>query len=374
MSLQHPILTFDLVGIALALSKLLQVLLPFAAVAAVRDLPPVRRLLERWAAGKIPDGDPVARQEAIGAWERRFGRLIGFFSWKIGCDLGFFLVTPHSLWQAFTLAGLIPYTIVQYGIYRLFGQKMALSGMWNPLAEERYRTPSLQRRKPVRRLLAMWLHEDFNATSTHVPARRVFLKPFVDFGAVVLSWSLYTVGIFLVESGEWTLAPLWDFPVAEMLGMYVGGTLAFIIGYNLGVGLYLLLARVVGERLWQEPAWAMQTAEGGWAGAFRAFRRVTRIRVYRFVRANGLSLHWVAGVVVGIAMVGFIAKPMAFAVRGAALQAWYAAFGPGEKELAAQARLTRAAFRPETAPATFTAELREYLHLIQAPRPQEEKP
>jgi len=360
MSLQHPILTFELVGIALALSKLLQVLLPFVFTVIGRSLKLTRSWMEHRAAREVPDGDPIARREVIGKYERRLGRLVGFFSWKIGCDLGFFLVTPHSLWQAFTLAGLIPYTIVQYCIYYGLGQKMVLSGMGNPFVEEQYRTPSLQRKKPMRRLLSMWLHEDLNSTSAHVPTRRIFLKPFVDFGAVVLSWSLYTVGLFIVESGEFTLAPLQQFPIAEMLGMYVGGTLAFIIGYNLGFGLYLLLARFLGERLWHHPAW-MPEADSGWAGPFRKFRRPTRWRVHRFVKANGLTLGWISGVAVGIITVGLTAQPMAAFVRTSTQQAWQFASAPTPETLAAQRQLTKSALGSEAPPSDFLSGLRHYL-------------
>ncbi|MEM1059312.1 MAG: hypothetical protein AAGK14_08685 [Verrucomicrobiota bacterium] len=365
MSHQHPILLFELVGVALALSKALQVVLPLLAFVLLRDLPFTRWFLEWLVRREAPEADSFEQREILGRYERQLGRAVGFISWKIGCDLGFFIIASNSLWQAFTLAGLIPYTIVQYAIYRLFGQKLLLAGMANPFAEESYETPSLVRRKPVRRALARWLHEDLNATSPHVPMRRVILKPFVDFGAVVLSWSLYTMGIFWVESGEWNYAPLWEFQVWAMLGMYLGSVLMFIVGFNLGAGLYTLLARTLGEWFWRQPAWEAASASG-WHGFFRRLRRPLRWRLHRFMDKHGINVRWLTGITAGIVVVGYLAKPLAEVVHDSGLSMEYALWPPKESQLARQQEQANGAMDMTKEAPDFVPLMRRYLELRNA--------
>lgn len=219
---------------AMGSSKLLQVLVPIVVYMVGQTLLSRTRLLNRLSnRPQLLRGSRVERNWA-GRIERGMLRFVGFAAWKVGCDLGFYIVTGMDVWRAFSLAGLVPYTIVQYIFYRLICQKMLFSGLWNPLAWEHYRTPSLERTKPIRRLLSKFFHEDMGATSQHVPMRRVLLKPWADLSAIVLAWSVFTMGIFYVQSGELNIAPLTEFPFFMYASFYVSGILTFILGYNLG--------------------------------------------------------------------------------------------------------------------------------------------
>lgn len=224
----------DFNGWALSASKAAQILLPLGFFVLLREMPWQDALIRAFVNRRYPAATKEVRAECRDRYARRFGRLMGFLTWKVGCDLGFFLVIGSGWLRAFTLAGLIPYVIGQYVVYRLFGQKMLLGGLGNPLAAETYRPPSLQRHKPLRRILSKFFHEDLNATSPYVPIRRVFLKPAADYLAVLACWSLYTMGLFFAQSLEINWQPLVRFPHAFMIGMYAGGVIAFILGHNLG--------------------------------------------------------------------------------------------------------------------------------------------
>ncbi len=221
---------FTLNNVALMLSKLAQVVVPLVIYVLLRNIGRRTHVVGRFVEKRFAGSSLQERNEWKDRITRAFDRLGGFLGWKVGCDLGYFVITGHSVWQAFTLAGLIPYTVVQYLVYRIFCQKMLFSGMTNPFAYERYRMPRLSRRRNVRRFLAKFLHEDCNATSGNVPLRRVFLKPFGDFFAVVLAWSAYTMGIFWLQDGELNLQPVTQFSYVMMGGYYLGGILAYIWG------------------------------------------------------------------------------------------------------------------------------------------------
>jgi hypothetical protein len=224
----------DFSGWALSASKAAQILMPLGLFILFREMPWQGALIRAMVNRRYPAATEEAKADFRDLYARRFGRFLGFLTWKVGCDLGFFLIIGSEWLRAFTLAGLIPYVIGQYVVYRLFGQKMLLGGLGNPLAAETYSVPSLQRKKPLRRMLSKFLHEDLNATSLHVPMRRVFLKPVADYLAVLVCWSLYTMGLFFSQSLEINWQPLFRFPHAFMIGMYGGGVIAFILGYNLG--------------------------------------------------------------------------------------------------------------------------------------------
>jgi hypothetical protein len=168
-----------------------------------------------------------------------FEQILGFTSWKIGCDFGFFLiVTGQGSWiRAFTWSGLIPYTIIQYFIYYWIGRIMLIEGRlypFQPLATKAL----IQERPPQwKRWFSKFLHEDLNVTSWNIPLRQVLLKPMVDYAGLVLSWSMYTVGIFFVQSGEVNFAPVTHFTFLSMFIFYIVNTYGYILGYNLGEGI-----------------------------------------------------------------------------------------------------------------------------------------
>lgn len=207
-----------------------------------------------------------------------FEKILGLLSWKIGCDLGFFLVVDAlGPWErAFTWSGLIPYTIAQYVFYYLVGRRMIIEGARNPFAPPAPTPPLRQRPALANRLLAKYLHEDMNVTREFVPLRQVLLKPVVDYGGLVLSWSLYTVGIFYGQSGEITLAPLVQFGFFPMFTFYLVNTYGYILGFNLGELLYLRLAELeeaVARWSRDQETLAPQEEGSGWWGLFWQLRQ-----------------------------------------------------------------------------------------------------
>lgn len=241
-----PLISINSMGIRYGASKLFQIVIPLATYLLVRDLL-VERILLRPAVREkllqqLPDGP---RWQAIRKHlPMVFEQTIGFVSWKIGCDLGFFLiVTGLGPWQrAFTWSGLIPYTIIQYLIYYLLGRKMLIEGQLNPFSSKPVSSPSVERPNRWQRIASKYLHEDLNATSEDIPMRQVLLKPLVDYVGLVLSWSMYTVGIFFAQSAEFNLAPLVHFAFFQMLTFYLVNTYGYIIGFNIGEWVHFRLS------------------------------------------------------------------------------------------------------------------------------------
>lgn len=303
----HVLQTFmalpDFNGWALAASKGAQILLPLGFFILFREMPWQGALIRAMVNRRYPSATEEAKTECRDIYARRFGRLLGFLTWKVGCDLGFFLIIGLEWLRAFTPAGLIPYVIGQYVVYRLFGQKMLLGGLGNPLATETYRVPPLQRKKPLRRILSKFLHEDLNATSPHVPMRRVVLKPMADYLAVLVCWSLYTMGLFFAQSLEINWQPLVRFPHAFMIGMYGGGVLAFILGHNLGEFLVVEWNRHFLPRTHaRSPYWL----------------RSVRWRLRSWSLNSGIGTSRIISLLCGAMMVAFVAPAVLKAVETAA--------------------------------------------------------
>ncbi len=234
--------TFNSMGMRYGSSKLFQILIPLAAYILIRDiliekviLPPsmvkkIRKILPSNSWGEKLSADlPII-----------FERSLGFLSWKIGCDLGFFLIaTGLGPWhRAFTWSGLIPYTIVQYLIYHLVGRKMIIGGTLNPFGQQSMQQPMGERPKFWKQIFAKYFHEDMNSTSYDVPMRQVILKPLIDYLGLIASWSTYTIGIFYFQSGEVNVAPLIHFSFYSMFIFYFVNTYGYIIGFNIGELLY----------------------------------------------------------------------------------------------------------------------------------------
>lgn len=235
-------------GLRYGMSKLCQILIPLLGYILIRDLliqgfllrqPAVQALLQR-----------LQNTQTFQRWQgdlpQFFDQTLGLMAWKIGCDLGFFLIVDAlGPWErAFTWSGLLPYTLIQYFFYYLVGRRMLIEGALNPFQPRPTTLPPVQRPNLSHRLLSKYLHEDVNVTSEHIPLRQVFLKPVVDYGGLVASWSFYTVGIFYSQSGEMTLAPVIHFGFFQMLTFYLVNTYGYILGYNLGELLYLRLSEL----------------------------------------------------------------------------------------------------------------------------------
>ena len=233
-----PSLSIDPMGIRYGSSKLFQILVPLTSYMVLRDLFLKKLVLREAVIEKI---DQILPKNSFFEQFRTdlpkiFDQTVGFLSWKVGCDLGFFIiVTGLGPWErAFTWSGLLPYTIIQYFVYFLIGRRMLVDGQLNPFSETVSEPVTPEPRPWWKQLLSKYLHEDLNTTNEYVPLRQVFLKPFVDYGGLVLSWSLYNVGIFFFQSGEMNLAPVIQFTFFQMLTFYLVNTYGYVIGYNIG--------------------------------------------------------------------------------------------------------------------------------------------
>ncbi|MFB6275267.1 MAG: hypothetical protein ABEI32_03835 [Halothece sp.] len=236
-----PSLPIDPMGIRYGSSKLFQILVPLTSYMVLRDLLLKKLVLKEKFIEKfnqiLPDNSFFNQFRTD--LPKIFDQTVGFLSWKVGCDLGFFLiVTGMGPWErAFTWSGLLPYTIAQYFVYFLIGRRMLVDGQLNPFSQSPSNPVTPKPRPWWKQILSKYLHEDLNVTNEYVPLRQVFLKPFVDYGGLVLSWSLYNVGIFFFQSGEMNFAPVIQFAFFQMLTFYLVNTYGFIIGYNIGEGI-----------------------------------------------------------------------------------------------------------------------------------------
>ena len=294
-------------------SKLFQILLPLLVFVAIKELPGVRPLVRRLLAPLSPNGE-TQRAEAI------FNMLVGFASWKIGCDLGYLIVNraaaPWSI--AFTFAGLVPYAILQYVVYYLLGSKMLIQGRLNPF-DNRPLEPAAQPRQWWQRFIAKFCHEDGNATTDDVPLRKVALKPLVDYGSILLTWPLYNVGLLFLQSGELNFAPFVRFNFLSIFAFYVVNVFGYILGYNLGEWLYKQFRRYRDRQ------------------AARVEAAPTPLQ--SFYQRHGLSGHWLVSSACGVMAVILVEPYLAGAIFSASdriQHAWFYAFGRVEGAPVAQ--------------------------------------
>lgn len=315
-------------------SKLFQVLIPLGIYMFFKEVPAVKRSLWRLLS-------PFASAESQWRFEYYFDLALGFMAWKIGCDFGFLIIaTGVAEWQrAFTLAGLIPYTIAQFMAYYAIGQKIIIQGQLNPFKEE-YIPPKVSGRPPFwKHLASRWLHESGNATSPNVPLRQVFLKPAMDYGGIVVSWSIYTSGLFFLQSGEVSLAPLFHFTFLEIFTFYLVNVFGFIVGFNLGEWAYMG-AVFLEERLecWLHGQTLAPANEAHVLGSPLQAVRAAWIRLKAtvgwrfepFLKRYGLNIRWLVCVGCGVLAVVFLEPYMADPILNTSHDihdAYYRAFG-----------------------------------------------
>lgn len=277
-------------------SKLFQILVPLATYILFQELIFRQKLVRKIARMINPDASPEA-------YEYLVSLILGFMSWKIGCDLGFLIVaTGVAPWdRAFTWAGLIPYTIVQYVLYYLFGQKILMLGQLNPF-KEGFVPKKIAGRPPFwKQFFSKFFHENMNATSANVPMRQVVLKPFVDYGGIIMSWSLYNVGLLFLQSGEINFAPVIHFTFLTIFAFYVVNVFGYILGYNFGEFVYLKLIDVIEmvEKWGREQkilTTARVTTPDGFLSKLRhqwkEFDNVVLWRFQPFLDRYGLNMRW----------------------------------------------------------------------------------
>lgn len=168
----------------------------------------------------------------------QYHKLQGFFTWKLACDLGFFLVvTQYGPWtRALTLPGLITYTIGQLFLYFFVGQRLILSRLY---PKQPLRRPKNLRIGRLQLALSRLFHEELGVTVNQVPLRVSLAKMVVDYSVMYVTWSLYTIGFFFVGQGEIDFSPLSIFPHVSMLSFY----LCVYIGYAFSFTLLSALLR-----------------------------------------------------------------------------------------------------------------------------------
>ena len=105
---------FSSITIGIGVAKFLQIIFPQLAYLLTSLLLTPDRVLPvtRFF---FPRLNPVLQLKVAKDLIQQIYRLQGFFVWKLACDLGFFLiVTQYGSWlRAFTLSGLITYTLLQ---------------------------------------------------------------------------------------------------------------------------------------------------------------------------------------------------------------------------------------------------------------------
>ena len=216
---------FSSITVGIGLAKFMQILLPqIAFVVTSLWLRPERLLpLARWQSPGRTRESQLAKAKR---WIERFNRLQGFFVWKLACDLGFFLiVTEYGSWlRAMTLSGLITYTAFQFFVYYIIGQKLILARLVKKQVDNR---PKSIRTTRWKNLASKLFYEEMGVTISQVSGPIIIAKIFIDYGAMWLTWSSYTIGFFLFANGGLGFAPLQIFPHVAMSTMY----LSIYIGY-----------------------------------------------------------------------------------------------------------------------------------------------
>lgn len=316
-------------------SKLAQIFVPLTAFIIFRELPLRQQLMRKLARTLHPGLSIQNEQVLILTYDSIFDRALGFMTWKLGCDFGFFIIASGiGTWdRAFTWAGLIPYTLVQYGVYHLVGQRMIIEGRLHPFAPAPTPKPLMGRPPLWRQIVSKYLHENMNMTSYNVPLRQVFLKPFVDYLGIVTSWSCYTVGILYFQSGEINFSPLIHFAFLQMLAFYVINTFGFILGYNFGEVIYLRILELE-ESIDHWSRRQNHLSPGRlWLGFKTWINQVSILYLWQitpFLGRYGLSIRWLFCSILGVLFVIYLEPGFAdivFALSSKIQQFWFSSFG-----------------------------------------------
>ncbi|MGK7874221.1 MAG: hypothetical protein AB4426_13175 [Xenococcaceae cyanobacterium] len=315
-------------------SKLFQILIPLGAYIFFKELPFAGKLIQKIVLSLNPNASPETS-------EYRVSQLVGFMSWKIGCDMGFLIIaTGVAPWsRAFTLSGLIPYTILQYCVYYLIGQKMIILGQLNPF-KEGFVPKKITGRPPLwKQFFSKFFHENMNATSANVPMRQVVLKPFVDYGGIIVSWSFYNVGLLFLQSGEINFAPVIHFTFLPIITFYIVNVAAYILGYNLGEFLYLRLLDAI-ELLekWRREQKIMANPHSDVSNSFlnaalsqwKEFENVVIWRFQPFLARYGINVRWFVSSTLGVIFIvllqPYISGPI-FSLSDQVKHLWFSTFG-----------------------------------------------
>lgn len=338
---EFSLFSINSMGLRYGASKLFQILIPLLSYIIIRDglilgilakQPVIRHWIEQ--ASPWPWFEKLKRN-----FPQLVERTIGFMSWKIGCDLGFFLiVTGLGPWsRSFTWAGLIPYTLVQYIFYYGLGRRVIVEGAPLSLLVSPNSTPPVPTGRPApwKRWVSKYLHEDMNVTSETIPLRQVILKPIVDYLGLVLSWSLYTIGMFFSQSGEVNWLPLLHFSFFQMLTFYLVNTYGYVLGFNLGEIVYIKLSEL--QEIWLK--WRRQklNAESQQLLTLKDFHATVALAKYplfdpiqTLINRYGLTGRWLVSASAGVFCIMILAPTFAgwmFSFESNAQDFWFESQG-----------------------------------------------
>lgn len=336
---EFSLFSINSMGLRYGASKLFQILIPLLAYIIIRDglilgILAKQPLIQSW----------IERQSQR-PWLERLKenfpqlveRTIGFMAWKIGCDLGFFLiVTGLGPWsRSFTWAGLIPYTLVQYIFYYWLGRRVIVEGA--PLSPVALAVTAVPAGRPAawKRWVSKYLHEDMNVTSETIPMRQVLLKPIVDYLGLVLSWSLYTIGLFFTQSGEVNWLPLIHFSFFQMLTFYLVNTYGYVLGFNLGEMVYIKLSEI--QEIWLKWRREKLNADSPKPLTLKDFHATVALAKYPFfdpiqtlINRYGLTGRWLVSASAGVFCIMILAPTFAgwmFNFQSIAQDLWFQSQG-----------------------------------------------
>lgn len=239
---------YSSITIGVGVAKFLQILLPQLAYVLTASIFTPQRLwpLARWLS---PGRTRESQLAKATDWTKAYQRLQGFFVWKLACDLGFFLiVTEYGSWlRAFTFSGLFTYTVFQFLVYYLIGQRLILA---NLVKRQPPHQPRRIRTTWWKNLGAKLFYEEMGVTISQVNGSLVIAKMLVDYGAMWITWSFYTVGFFLFANGSLGFSPLFVFPHVSMISLY----LSIYLGYAAMFTLFEIVLRNIALRA-SMPRW-----------------------------------------------------------------------------------------------------------------------
>ena len=326
----------DTAALSFGGSKLCQIIFPLGSYILFQELPGVKQTLRRLTSALSPNSN-------WGTYEYLISLFLGFTTWKVGCDFGFLVVNTSAVpWTiAFTMAGLIPYAILQYIVVHLIGQKMLMQGNLNPFKDVP-QDNSITERPPIwKQFISKFFHEDMNVTSANIPLRRVFVKPLVDYGGILITWPLYNVGLLFSQSGEINFSPMVNFTFLAIFTFYVVNVLGYILGYNFGEFLYFLLIYSVEQvkknmrklRLQTSAFTESMSSDKQQNSAMLTIAMMDDVILppyKRFLNRYGLNLRWLMSVSFGVLSVIVLEPFMSakiFATADAIHQAWFYTVG-----------------------------------------------
>jgi hypothetical protein len=170
---------FSTNSLGFGLAKYIQIIIPqlaYYSLALIFNERVANNLISKIS----PNLSKVDRNARALAWVANVNRIQGFFTWKLACDLGFFLlVTQYGPWsRALTFSGLIVYTMVQFVVYYLIGQRLILSRLYPRDTPNR---PRILRINRLSLAFSKLFYEELGVTINQVTTPVIIAKILVDY-------------------------------------------------------------------------------------------------------------------------------------------------------------------------------------------------